>query len=298
MKANQTKRTMINEKEKELFEKFQAGSAQKLAQVIGSEARTEHVLEMNGNARKSTGKPLNKYLDMKLTDKETGEEVEINPGASASPYVYKYFVRLDDKPVVWDQIQDLDPMLRATKGVYMIKYTPRHSTDHRKGRPFKIGQDLIRWDVRVSGYKYWTKLCETVPEFGWLSRNSTLTEGLFRLAVLHPGMSLCFTIKWEEYEAKLQAQIHRKPSKKDQGPFCSRKTSLTEYKKIKDLPHENKTIQIRYFNDILKEVNEAERSLAVQEEIIAECGKGYDRSRKCPRDPVTGQFIKADHKEE
>ena len=251
--------------------------------VVGT-ARTEHVQEMNGNPVKNRGKTAGQYRDYKMYLGE--EEVEINPGSFVSPYAYKYVVRLDEKPVFWDQVLDLDPMLRATKGLYMIKYTPRGSKDYRKGRPFKIGQDLIRWDIRVSGTREWAELCERIPELRWLSRNSTLTENMFKLAVRHPGMSFWFSIKWDEYEAKLQAQSESVLEK----AFVSRKCSVANYK---DKYKENdKSVLIRYFNDVLKEVNEAEALPAVQDEMRSEAGEGYDRSRKLERDPITGQFIK------
>ena len=250
--------------------------------VLAGAARTEHVIDMNGNEKLHTDKPLSKFMNMKVY--KDGIQTEVNAISPASPYTYKYLCRMDDKPVVWSQIKNLDPMLRATKGLYMIKYTPVHSKDYRKGRAFKIGQDLIRWDVRVSGPKEWHALTERVPEFGWLARNSTLTDDWFRLAKLHPGMTLWFTVDWVRYEAKLNAQSE---SVLD-SPFVSRKVSVDEYRKIKS---QDKAVKIRYYNDVLKEINEVEALDTVQNEMREEAGEGYDRSRKCPRDPVTGRFI-------
>lgn len=258
--------------------------------VISGAARTEHVIDMNGNAEQNTGKPYSKYLGMKMLDK--GQEVEINANSAASPYTYKYICRMDDKPVVWSQIRDLDPMLRATKGLYMIKYTPVHSKDYRKGRPFKIGQDLIRWDVRVSGPKEWHELCKRVIEFGWLERNSTMTDDWFRFAKAHPGMTFWFTVDWVRYEQVLNAQSDTVLER----PFGSRKASVEEYRT--KLKAQDKAVLIRYFNDVLTEINEVEALDTVQNEMMKEAGEGYDRSRKCPRDPVTGRFINKKQEEE
>lgn len=255
-------------------------------QLVVSSANTEHVIETGGNATKYKGKTIRQMRNGIYTDRETGEDVEVSEKSPVSPYAYKYIARMDDTPVNWDQIFNLDPMLRTTKGVYMIKYTPYHSKDYRKGRPFKIGQDLIRWDIRVSGTEEWHELCKRVPELGWLERNSYLTDNMFALAKKHPGMSLWFSVKWDEYEAKLQEQSHTVL----ENPFVSRKCSITEYKdkyKAKD-----KAVLIRYFHEILKEVNEVEKLPSVQEEMLTNANEGYDRSRKCPRDPVTGRFIK------
>ena len=276
------------EAERELFKKFSGGGVEKLAAIVGSEARTEHVIDMNGNARRNLGRPFTKYMGMKIVDARDGEEIEVNECEPASPYAYKYFCRMDDLPVLWDQIQNLDPMLRATKGLYMIKYTPIHSKDYRRGRPFKIGQDLIRWDVRVSGPKEWHELCKKLIEFGWMERNSTLTDELFRIAKMHPGMTFWFSVDWVRYEKMLQAQSKEKIA----VPFGARKASVAEYREIKKHNPENKTVLIRYFNDILKEVNTVEALPSVQEEMLSESGEAYNRSRGKPRDPVTGQFLR------
>lgn len=252
--------------------------------VIEGAARTELVQSLNGNPKQVQNKRIAQYLDGKAYSEKDGLECEVSALSPVSPYAYKYIIRLDEGVPNWDQIMALDPNLRATKGLYMIKYIPRGSKDYKKGRPFRIGQDLVRWDVHISGYKAWTKLAEVLPEFRWLFRNSTLTENMFRIAVEHPGMALWFSVKWDEYEAMLK----QKSSAVQKGLLMSRKSSVAEYKTLPQL--ENTTLKIRYFNDILKEINEVEATPAVQEEMLAEAGEAYNRSRKLNRDPVTGQF--------
>lgn len=262
-----------------------------ISMLVLSSANVEHVTELNGNATKYTGKTLRQYRDGKVYLGD--EEIEVSASSFASPYVYKYVIDLTEKPIVWDQIFDLNPNLRMTKGMYMIKYTPVSSKDCRKGRPFKIGQDLIRWDIRVAGTKHWQALTEKIPELRWLARNSTLTNSMFGLAKKHPGMSLWFTIKWDEYEAKLKAQETYKYSDR---PFISHKTSVKDYKdKFKSM---DRAMMLRTFSDVLREINEVEALDTVQKEMREETGEGFDRSRKCQHDPVTGRFIRKEKKEE
>ena len=216
-----------------------------------------------------------------------------------SPLAYKYIVRLDDNPVDWDQVKALDPNLRVTKGMYMIKYTPKTSGDYKKGRPWKIGQDLIRWDIRVSGPQHWHKLCEKLPELGWLERNSTLTDYMFGLAARHPGMSFIFTVKWEEYEKQLQEKSISVLKTPLQSGFVSRKCSFKEYEEV--YKAQDKAMLIRYLSDVLSEVQEVESSQAVQEEMFKATGetcitreqyiKGHGGVHQ-PKDPLTGRFIK------
>lgn len=256
--------------------------------IVGA-ANVEQNQELNGNVKQSQRKTWSEYCENTIYDSD-GQKIEASASSPVSPYAYKYILRLDDKPVTWEDIQSLNPVLRSTKGVYMIKYTPRRSKDRKKGRPWKIGQDLIRWDIRVSGLKHWNYLCDKIPELGWLRRNSTLTDRMFDLAVMHPGMSFWFSVDWVRYEEKLQAQSESVLEK----PFVSRKVSVEEYKKV--AKHNNNALLCRYFSDVLKEVNEAEKQPAVQEEMIAAEGEVYNRSRKCPRDPNTGRFIKKEEK--
>lgn len=258
--------------------------------IIAGAAVTEHVIEMNGNATKNPGISLARYREGKI--KLGDEEIEVSAHSFVSPYAYKYALRLDEKPVNWDQILNLDPNLRMTKGLYMIKYVPKASKDHRKGRPFKIGQDLIRWDIRVSGPVEWHELCGRVPELKWLEHNSTLNDEMFDLAVQHPGMALWFSVDWAGYAQKLRAQTES--VLKD--VFVSRKCSVKDYRDI--FKSQDKAVLIRCFNDILKEINDVEALDTVQNEMREMAGEGYDRSRKLSRDPVTGRFINKKQEEE
>lgn len=222
------------------------------------------------------------------------EVVEINRQSCMSPLVYKFALRLDEKPVSWDDIKALDPMLRTTKGLVMIKYTPKHSKDYRKGRPFKIGQDLIRWDIRVSGKKEWHELCDRIPELNRLRNNSTLSDKMFDLAVMHPGMTFWCNVDWVKYYNKLQAQTQEKLDR----PFVSRKVSVQEYKDI--YKKGDKAIMLRTLNHIIKEVQAVETLPAVQREMKKATGEVAVTNPQnlkgapvmCERDPKTGRFTK------
>ena len=226
--------------------------------------------------------PVNKYGTGTVIDPKTGEVVEVKPDSFVSPYAYKFVISITDKPVFFDQIKDLDPDLRVTKGMYMIKYVPRTSKDYKKGRPWKIGQDLLRWDIRVSGPKYWHEICRKVPELAWIERNSMLTDELFDLAARHPGMTFWFSVDWVKYVQKIEAQCGFKTL----TPLVSYKCSVEKFKNI----YKDKCATIRYFNDILKEVNDVEASDAVQKEMQDTSGELYTRSRI--RDPKTGRILK------
>jgi hypothetical protein len=115
---------------------------------------------------------------------------------------------------------------------------------------------------------------------------------MFDLAVKHPGMSFFFSVDWIRYEDKLLAQT--KSISVQEKPFVTRKVSAADYKHIAE--KDDKALMCRYFNDILKEINDAERLPSVQEEMKAVEGEGYNRSRANPRDPVTGQFIKKENR--
>lgn len=105
-------------------------------------------------------------------------------------------------------------------------------------------------------------------------------------------MTFWFSVDWIRYEDLLNAKAQTTLKK----PFLSRKCSVEEYKNV--YKAKDKTIMIRYFNDILKEINEVEALDTVQEEMKQYTGEEYGRSRKLSRDPITGQFINKKQEEE
>lgn len=265
------------------------------AETIISAARIEANQQMNGSHI------LKKSENMKLVpNKEPDKRDEVSALTFVSPLAYKLICNLDEKIVTKRMIQNLDPKLRVTKGVYMIKYIPKTDKRYRKGRPWCIGQDLIHMGIYVSGPRHWNYLCDRIPELNWIRRNTNLTDRLFYIAAHHPGMSFWFCVDWPRYESKLLAgtdpetvSVHNPEYK----PFGAYKCSGEEYRKH----YKDKTATLRVLADVLHEVQEVEMLPAVQEEMIAATGES-DITRKQyikgmggvnqPKDPVTGQFIK------
>ena len=256
--------------------------------VVEATARIVQTTEMSGNHIIKHQPEEYRAPERKVVI--DGEEIEVNARAFVSPLAYKYIIHLDDKPVFFEHIKNLDPKLRATKGMYMIKYVPKGCKDRKIGRPWKIGQDLIRWDIRVSGPREWDGLCEKIPELAWMKRNSTLTRNMFNIAAKHPGMSFWFTIKWDEYETKIQKQIDQINAENDKA-FVSRKCSYRDYKEI--YKAQDKSLVLRVLNDVLDEVQEVESSSTVQEEMFNATGETTvtRQFNGQPKDPATGRFI-------
>lgn len=247
-----------------------------------------------------------------IPDAETGKGLKAGEGVSAltfvSPLAYKVIVHLRDQRVTQDMIQNMDQNLRITKGCYMIKYIPK--TDHRykKGRPWCIGQDLIRMGIYVSGPKHWNLLCDKVPELNWIRRNSTLTREMFSIAAQHPGMSFWFTIDWPRYVAMLESlpelvSVQKAESEYGPKPFVAYKCSAEEYRKH----YKDKCATLRVLGDVLREVQEAEELPAVQKEMLDNTGEtGITREQYIkgrggnhqPQDPVTGRFLKKKKEED
>ncbi len=262
--------------------------------IVAGNARIENLMNNNGSA--TVGKRmLNRdYNGGKKRDKN-GVEHEISADALVSPYAYKSIIRLDEKPVFIEQIRDLDPQVRSTKGFFLLKYLSKGNYDYLPGRPFRIGQDLMRWDVRVAGPNHFHALAKKIPELGWIERNTTISDKLFDIARRHPNMSFWFGVDWVAYEEKLQAQSKEEIS----STFVAKKVSVDVYEKNKE--DYDKKLEKRYFIDVLKEVNDCERLDIVKQEMLENSGEIYERSRKYnnqPRDPITGQFLKKDKKKE
>ncbi len=71
----------------------------------------------------------------------------------------------------------------------------------------------------VSGPAHWHCLARRVPEFGWIDRNSTLTNRLFAIAKKHPGMNFYFTVDWVRYADMIEAKAAKAGLDIDHKPF-------------------------------------------------------------------------------
>lgn len=267
------------------------------AETIISAARIEANQQMNGSHN------LRPEQNVKcVPSKDQDKRDEVNALTFVSPLAYKLILNLDEIPVTKRMIKNLNPKLRVTKGIYMIKYVPKTDKRYKKGRPWVIGQDLIHMGIYVSGPKHWNSLCDKIPELNWIRRNSTLTDEWFDTVARYPGMSFWFCIDWPRYEAKIVANagsgsVTDTVHKSELNPLGAYKCSAEEYRKH----YKDKTATLRTLADVLHDVQEVEMLPAVQEEMIAATGES-DVTRKQyikgmggvnqPKDPLTGQFIK------
>lgn len=245
--------------------------------TIISNAKIDKIHQYSGSELNYDSPPLLKIRQNK------GKDLDINAQDYVSPYSYKLLIRLDEEPVFFEEIKSLDPQVRVTRGFYCIRYNTKTDRNYRKGRPWQIGQDLIRMSIKVSGPTHWHYLCDRIPELKWIDRNSTFSDRLFDIAARHPNMTFWFGIDLPRYVDMLE----QKAGGRIDTPFVAFKCSKEKYEKV----YKNKQARIRAYGDVLKELNDVERLEDVQAEMIAATGEGYDRSRKCPRDPKTGRLI-------
>ncbi len=270
---------------------------------ITSAANVEanHLMNGSGERRKAMG-PLTR-LGGDSGENPLWNGQEISPLTFVSPFSYKLICHLNDKIVTKDMIKAMDPQLRVTKGLYMIKYYGKGDKKRRKGRPFCIGQDLIRMQVYVSGSRHWNRLCDEIPELGWIRRNSTFSDRMFTLAAMHPGMTFWFCVDWIAYWDKLAsepgADFGFAPGKEggvENRPFGAWKCSASMY----ESEFKGKMSEMRELGDVLKEVQAIETSPTVQAEMLAATGEAgvthehYLKGRggnHVAHDPETGRFI-------
>lgn len=248
-------------------------------------------IEQNQNLNGSQNRLFDKNWKT-IPAKDEALRDEVSALTFVSPLAYKMIIDLRDLRVTESKMQSMDKNLRVTKGLYMIKYIPKSSKKYKKGRPWVIGQDLIRMGIYVSGWTHWNYLCDRIPELDWLRRNSTLTKKMFDYAAMQPGMSFWFTIDWPRYVAKLATQPGPAFGSKqgtESSPFASYKCSGKEYRKH----YKDKCATLRVLNDVLKEVQEVEALPSVQKEMLDATGEsGVTRKDNVqPKDTKTGRFV-------
>jgi len=127
-------------------------------------------------------------------------------------------VRLSEEPIIV-----VDKMLprdcRMTNGWYSITYNPEGSPKRVKGKPYTIGQDLVRGRFCVSGYNHLCALSKRIPEFAFLLKWAYFDKGLFAVAKQHPGIAFCFNLKWAEYGAMIEEKAEKMGIDIDHKPF-------------------------------------------------------------------------------
>lgn len=184
------------------------------------------------------------------------EQVGVIEDTLISPRAYLYIVSLKEEPVSFEHFKDRDPNVTSTQGMYTIKYIP--STDRRsiKGKPYQIGQDLIRWRVMCSGYPHWKCLAKRIPELGWLDRNTSITRELFAIAKEHPGMAFFFTVDWVRYANMIEEKAEAMGIDIDNKPFVAYKCSREDYLEKYNVKH---LAEKKQFYHYMKEINAAEK---------------------------------------
>lgn len=199
--------------------------------------------------------------------KESGSDYdgEISKRALITPFSNKYIVSLLENPVSFKEFKSFDPNVRATSGFYTIRYVPLHHKDRVKGKPYIIGQDLIRLRVTVSGPRHWGALCDRIPELAWIKRNSTYTDELFAIAKMHPGMVIRFVLDVPRYCRMITQKAEERGIDIDHKPLvgygCSASDYINVYRKkelseprtkadyVKELAEVEKTAKEEYKGD-------------------------------------------------
>ena len=187
---------------------------------------------------------------------------EITQKPFSVPLCYKYIVDLRDEPVSAESFQNLDPNVVMTRGLYTISYLPKGSPRRRPNFPYLIGQDLIRWRTIVSGPAHWGMVCKRVPELAWLDRNTDIKK-LFRVAKMHPGLTIRFGIKFPEYCEKIEKRAEELGMDIDHKPLVSYAWGESYVSK-----YGTKEIRpVRTKQDYETVLSEVEQSDSVQNEI-------------------------------
>ena len=274
--------------------------------LISATARVEQNHAYNGSERRAGFDPM--FIPDKEVEAGTKEGEVVSALAFVSPLAYKIIINLDEKKVTQDMMQNLDPKLRVTRGMFMIKYIPKTDKNRKKGRPWRIGQDLIRMQIYVSGPIHWNALCDKIPELDWIRKNSIMDNDqrkiktLFDLAAQHPGITFWFCIDWFKYNEKLKANSANEPKTETDttAPFGAYKCSAEEYRKH----YKDKLATLRVLSDVLQDVQAVEMSPSVQSEMLKATGEtsitremyikghGHNYNIGQPQDPITGRFIK------
>ena len=238
------------------------------------------------------------YYDEKLDTR--GKNKDINPDDLVMPYSTKSVISITDRVLLWNDVKNLDPDIRVTKGTYFIKYHPKSSVRYKKGRPFQIGQDMVRWNLMISGYSEWKALCKVIPEIAWIDRHTRLDPFLFNIARMHPGIWFSFSVDWPAYVKMLFDKARDMGVRlEDQSkPLLAFRPSQAEYLKR----YKGKAAQPEKTKaDYQAEIDAVEHDPAIKAEMYAETGQTVDDvlsmeenlrlHRNTLRDPVTGRLI-------
>lgn len=197
--------------------------------------------------------------DKKLKTKKEREEMrEVAEKVFIFSDTSRYLVSLLDKPIYLNDFKSFDPNIRATHANYKIRYLPKNGNDYHGNTNFRfqIMQDLIHSSVYVCNYEHWLIRCKHIPELDWLRRNSTLSKGLFSIALSHPGLCIPFTIDFLNYDKKIreQARLENREKDLDDKPFVNFACSKEFAEEHKDM----KIVEATPKCDIINKIKEAD----------------------------------------
>lgn len=171
------------------------------------------MLEWNQNMTKNVRQIVCENAALELSEQHRKSWSEKKKGISEktfeNPFFFKKVVSLIDEPISIEHFKNFDENIRTTGGYYTLTYRPTTSCKYVKGKPYCIGQDLLRLSVNVSGVRHWHCLAQRIPELAWLDRWSTLTDALFALAKKHPDVPFGFTVKWLEYSSMIEEKAEK-----------------------------------------------------------------------------------------
>lgn len=176
--------------------------------------------------------------------------------------VYTYLVHLHDQPITLRDFRELKPDIRATHGLFTIQYIPSGSVKRNPKFPYLIGQDLVRIRVTVSGPNHWEMMCKRIPELDWVRRNSTLSNELFRIAKMHPGLVLRFGINFVKYCDKIESRANELGIDIDNKPLVLYQWGANDVPKVDGVLNPLKTKQ-----DYAAELKAVQDTVKGEEEI-------------------------------
>ena len=234
-------------------------------------------------------------------EKDPKNDAEINAGDLVHPFQHRSVISLMDRVLTWDNVKNLDPDVRLTRGYYYLVYRPKTSALYKTGRPFCIGQDMVRWNLNVSGYRMWKALCKQMPEFAWIDRHTHLDPFLFNIARMHPGITFAFCVDWGEYvrmlltKAKEQGlSIEDMDGKPLLAHVPSKKMYMEKYRGKKAL--------LLTRDDYTQTIFGVEHDDEIKSEMYSETGQTIDDviepCNRCAHDPKTGRFISKKQQQE
>lgn len=180
---------------------------------------------------------------------------ELTENGTIQPFFFKKVVSLSERPISLTTFTNYDPDVKCTNGWYTIRYNPVGSTDHVKGKPWTIGQDMICMRVSVSGVRHWHCLGKRIPELGWIDRNSTLVDAMFAIAKKHPGMNFGFNVDWVKYCDKIEAKAAEMGLDIDHKAFVVYRAKKDIIKKMNDIYKLAPLKTKEDYEDIIKETD-------------------------------------------